>query len=311
MSGRSIDDQLNRISSLAKQPSSDEALAELTKALSGKSNILAAAAAKALGSLAARSAAPHLASAFARFMSDGADKGCLAKTAIVKALIAMEVEDEPTFLAGASHIQPEPSFGGSGDAALELRCESVSALVRMNSRRMWEPLANLLAEKDAQARATAARALGATGHDQAALLVRYKIQIGDPEPGVMGECFGAILRLTRSIELVETFLDSPDSDLFEAAALALGESRLPAAWTLLRKQCDRTFNEEPRRVLLLASAMTRHPEAIDFLIERLTTAKDFQNALEALAMYRSDTSIRSRIESAVPHKLAAVRARLS
>jgi HEAT repeat protein len=310
MAGRSIDDQLARIATLAKGSASAEAIAELSKALSGKSNVLAAAAANALGVLGARTLAPQLVSTFPRFMADGADKGCLAKTAIVKALVAMEVEDEPTFLAGASHVQREPSYGGSGDAALELRCESVSALVRMNSRKMWEPLVNLLAESDVQARATAARALGATGHDHAALLVRYKIRIGDPEPGVMGECFGAILRLTRSIELVEPFLDSSDSDLFEAAALALGESRLPAAWAVLKKRSARTFDDESRRVLLLAIAMTRQSEAIDFLIERLQSAKDFDNALEALAMYRSDSAIRGRIDSAVPAKLAAVKARL-
>jgi HEAT repeat protein len=255
-----------------------------------------------------------LSASFHRFLADGADKACLAKTAIVKALSAMEVEDEATFLAGANHIQLEPGFGGSGDAAVELRCESVSELVRMNSRKMWEPLVNLLADKDAQARSTAARALGATGHDQAALLLRYKIKIGDSEPGVMGDCFGAILRLARSIDLVEPFLDSRNPDQFEAAALALGESRLPAAWEALKKHAGHAFNKESRRVLFLAIAMTRQAEAIDFLIERLRSPNEFDDVLDSLTMYRSDSATRGKIEAAVeesnPAKLSEVRKRL-
>src|SRR5690349_21123433 len=126
MSARSIDDQLTHIAALAKGEMTDAALADLAKALAGKSNILAASAARAIGALSAKSLAPQLAAAFTRFLAGGTDKGCLAKTAIVKALAALEVEDDTTFLAGANHIQLEPGFGGSGDAAVELRCESVA-----------------------------------------------------------------------------------------------------------------------------------------------------------------------------------------
>src|SRR5437764_10220533 len=173
---RSIDDQLSRLDALRRAAPSPQTRAELEKALSGKSNLLAAKAARVAGELKLKEIQPAMAAAFRHFLEDGSDKGCLAKTAIVKALDALEARDEETFLLGAKHVQMEPSFGGSGDVAVELRCESVAALVRMNSRKMWEPLADLLADPDSQARATAARALGATGQDAAKLLLRYKLK---------------------------------------------------------------------------------------------------------------------------------------
>ena len=117
---------------------------------------------------------------------------------------------------------------------------------------------------------------------------------------VTGECLTALLALTRSPEVVEAFLDSDDEQLCEAAMLALGESRLPQAYSILRGRWDRQFDAESRRTLALALALTRRPEAIDFLIEQLAQAgpKVAVAVVEALAMYRGDELIRRRIESA-------------
>jgi len=215
----------------------------------------------------------------------------IATTAIVKALIALEIEDENVFLKASRHVQMEPTWGGSQDVAVELRCESTAALVRMNSRKMWEPLVHLLADKDPQARATAGRALGATGSDKAVALLQFKILIGDKEPSVMSECFGSILALTKSIELVEPFLLDRNEGLAEAAAIALGESRLPAAFEALRDARHRGIDEH---VLLLAIAMSRHPEAIDYLLNIRSEA-----AIEALAMYRNDSAVREKVREIV------------
>jgi HEAT repeat protein len=231
-----------------------------------------------------------------------ADKGCLAATAIAKALASWEHRDEEVFHAGAKHVQMEASWGPPVDAAVELRCESVAALVRMNSRKMWDPLVRLLADNDAQARATAARALGATGQEQAKLLLTYKILIGDKEPSVMGECFGSILALTRSIELVEPFLVSREDSLVEAAALALGESRLPEAFECLRKAHAQNFAGDPQ-ILLLAIAMTRHPDAVDYLLSRIN-----EDAIAALAMYRSDSNVREKVRAAAERSSSLTKA---
>ena len=82
--------------------------------------------------------------------------------------------------------------------------------------------------------------------------------------------------------------------------LALGESRLPQAVGILRERWERQFDAESRGVLCLSLALTRRPEAIDFLIEQVAKAgtKVAIAAVAALVMYRGDGLIRSRIDAA-------------
>ena len=291
MASRGVDDQLAALDALKDRPPSDAAIAQLAKALSNKSNVIVARAAAIAGAMRATSLADAMSAAFVRFV-DGGDKGCLAKTAIVKALVRMEAGDESVFLTGSRLVQMEPTWGGSADSAIELRCESVSELVRRNSRCMWEPLVHLLADADAGARAVAARALGATGQDHAKYLLQYKLLVGDKEPAVMGECFAGVLSLMKSAALVAPFLDSHDEELREAAIIALGESRLPEAFELLRGLMPQT------KLILLAIAMTRQPAAIEYLLSLLANPNHRAAALEALAMYRNDPAIRAKIEQA-------------
>src|SRR5947209_4104092 len=125
MPARSIDDQIARLETLKHAPLSPETIAELHKALSHKSNFLVAKAANIVAAQKIKSLADALAEAFHRLLGD---KGCVAATAIVKALIALEIEDETVFLKASRHVQMEPTWGGSQDVAVELRCESVAAL---------------------------------------------------------------------------------------------------------------------------------------------------------------------------------------
>lgn len=299
MAGRSVDDQLARLEAIRSQPLSDESIDLLRKSIESKANLVAAKAATVATALKATALESALVAAFTRFL-DGNDKGCLAKTAIVKALAAMEADADDAYLKGARHVQMEPTWGGQSDVAVELRCESVAALVRMNSRQMWDPLVRLFADADPQARCVAARALGATGHDHAKWLIQHKLLVGDREPNVMAECFTAAVALTRSIELVAPFLDSPSDGLREAAILAIGESHLPQACELLVRRSATAYDAEERRLLYLAIAMSRQPQGIDHLISLLSDAKQ-QSAeaiVGALAMYRSDPAIRGRVEQA-------------
>ena len=299
MPARSVDDQLARLEAIRSQPPSDESTELLRKSIESKANVVAAKAATIAASLKASAFESALVTAFTRFV-DGNDKGCLAKTAIVKALAALEADAEDVFLKGARHVQMEPTWGGSSDVAVELRCESVAALVRSNSRQMWDPLVRLLADPDPQARCVAVRALAATGHDHAKWLIQHKLLIGDREPNVLAECFTAAVALTRSIDLVIPFLDSRDEGLREAAVLAIGESRLPQACELLVRRSATTYDAEERRLLYLAIAMTRQPQGIDHLISLLPDSKQksADAIVEALAMYRSDPAIRGKVEQA-------------
>jgi HEAT repeat protein len=145
----------------------------------------------------------------------------------------------------------EGTWGGSSDVAVELRTICVAALVNMRSRRSMEMIVRLLADGDPSARAAAIRSLAAHGGRCGEALARYKLLVGDREPNVVAECFPAAIALTRSLEPVEPFLDSDDEGLREAAILAVGESRLPAAFELLRARWDgssiRTYGSCLRR----------------------------------------------------------------
>ena len=303
------DAQLERLKQIKSNPSVPGAVEELTSALRGESNIIAARAAEIVADAKLAALEPVLVEAFDFFLAHE-DKGCVAKTAIAKALLGIESRAEEIWLRGVRHYQQEGSWGRPNDAAIELRCVCAAGLVNMRSRKALAPLVHLLAEVEpralpgndgyAQTRIAAIRALAAQGGDAAEALLRFKLLIGDADSAVTGECLTALLALTRSPEVVEAFLDSDDEQLCEAAMLALGESRLPQAYSILRGRWDQQFDVESRRMLALALALTRRPEAIDFLIEQLAQAgpKVAVAVVEALAMYRGDELIRGRIESA-------------
>lgn len=301
---RSIAETMARLASLRDQPATDATIEELRKALTHRSNFIVAKAADVIASLHLTSTLSDALTASFKQRLGRDDKGCAATTAIVKALAAVEAGDEETYLAGAKHVQMEASWGPPVDVAVELRCESVAALVRMNSRRMWEPLVRLLADKDPQARSTAARALGATGQDAARWLLQFKILAGDREPSVLADCFSAICLLTRSIEVVEPFLHDEDEAICEAAAIALGESRLPAAFEALKRELPRATRDF-RRAVLLAIAMTRQPGAVDCLIDVLQSEPlKGDDAMAALAMYRSDSGVREKVSAGCGKSMA-------
>jgi hypothetical protein len=297
MMAAKTDAQLERLNQLRAAPSSPEALAELEKALRGKASIVAAKAAAIAEAAKLEALEPALAAALEQFLAEATDKGCLAKTAIAKALVAIETRSEAAMLAGARHVQMEPTWGGATDVAVELRGVCAAGLVNMRSRHAMGVLVNLLADKSPAARALAVRALVAHGGDAAEALVRYKLLVGDEDYAVMAECFPAAIALTRSTEPVEPFLDSPDDGLREAAILAIGESRLPRAFELLRDRWDVEVDPEMHKLLAMSIALTRQPAASAFLIgiAEQSDSKAACVAIEALGMYRTDDAIRSKL----------------
>jgi hypothetical protein len=157
----------------------------------------------------------------------------------------------------------------------------------------------LLADSEVPARAGAVRAISESGQQAGILLLRYKALIGDKDEEVIAECFAGLLRLApaESLEFVATFLQSSE-EIAERAALALGESHLAAAFPLLQEAWHATSQATLRRTLLLAMAMLRLDEAVEFLLTRLAEdgEKSALVALAALALYGRDEVVRSRIQ---------------
>src|ERR1044071_5371537 len=98
------DAQLARLKAIESDPTAPESIDELTSALRGKSNIVAARAAEIVATGKLTALEPALVESFRSFL-DHEDKGCLAKAAIAKALLALGSREEEVLLAGATHVQ--------------------------------------------------------------------------------------------------------------------------------------------------------------------------------------------------------------
>jgi HEAT repeat protein len=309
MGKRSVEDEMAELGKLTSQATSDSAREKLKAALNSKTNLIAGKAATVAIKLKLNDLVPDLIPAFDRFLKDPKfpDKGCVAKTAIAKALYEFgDRNAEDTFLAGIKHIQKEGSFGPPVDVATDLRGVCGLGLVRIGSRHALMELAELLADPEPPARAAAVRALAYSGRDEAAMLLRHKLLSGDREIDVLSECLTAIVAVQQrsAIPFVARFLDHKDHDLRAAAAFALGETRDPAALKIFQTRFVSETEFETRRAFVIAAAMLRLPQAIDWLISLLADEhpRIAADAIEALAMFKHDGAIRARVEESVARR---------
>jgi HEAT repeat protein len=298
-----IEARLAHLSSL--DGASDAARAEIAKALADKSNLMIARAAASAARSDLVSLESDLVRAFERLLIQPVktDKLCRGKTAVVKALRDLDCSATATFLAGARHVQHEPAFGGSVDTAAELRAVSILALAGIGYPDLLDEAARLLADRERQPRAEAARALAHAERVDGGPLLRLRIAIGDPDPDVIAACTTSLLSLAgeRAVPFVAELLAHPDPSVADVAALSLGESRLAAAVAALEQAYALRLEPSLRRTLLLSIALTRTAEATDFLVEQIATGGKSAacDAVRALSAFRDDTALRERIERAV------------
>jgi|SRR5579872_2767971 len=280
-----------------------EARGVLRHYLGHRSNAVAARASKIVAALGYRDLGPQLASEFRRLMKKPAvsDPGCGAKTEIVRALVELGAAEDGVFLAGVRHVQMEGSFGPPVDTAPGLRAASAMGLVQMYHPDATLEIVRLLADREPDARIGAIRALAASGKPESVPLLRLKTLHGDQSFDVIAECFAALLQLdpAKSVEFVAEYLNGPDGGLAEAAAMALGQSREAPAIEVLKERWRPATSESMRRALLMALALARDERAFEFLFRLIESAheKTAAEAVSALAIFRHDDAIRSRVES--------------
>jgi hypothetical protein len=307
----STEDALAAIRAIRDAPENHDLKRDLAPFLLHKSNHVAAAAADTIGRLEAVALTQNLVDAFPEWMKNPAerDPGCKALTAIAKTLAAMDHPAAQVYFAGIRHVQKEASFGPSVDTAAALRGICAQGLARMSDPEALTECVTLLVDSEAAARAGAIRAIAETGQSAGVLLLRFKALLGDDDDEVIAECFAALLRLapSQSLEFVAGFLQSGSTQISERAALALGESRLAAAFPLLKEAWEQTAQASARRTLLLAMAMLRQDQAVEFLLSRLNEdgEKSAADALAALALYARDESLHHRIQQAVTKRNSA------
>jgi HEAT repeat protein len=298
---RALEEKLAALHALRANPTTDAAIAALRQALAGKSNHLVAEAARIVGESEIAQLEPDLVRAFERFLVDPlkTDKGCRAKAAIAEALYRIGSTREELFLQGVRHVQLEPAYGGREDTAAKLRGVCALGLVRANYPHVMVELAHLLADQESDARIAAARAIAYAQQDAGVPLLHFKALSGDQDPQVMLACFDALLRLSPELSLlfVAGFLRCDDLAVGEAAAMALGESRIEEALGFLVAAWEEVLDLDFRRTVLVAIALLRHEEAIAFLLSLLAAGSPAaaSAAVEALGMYRQDDKVWQRV----------------
>ena len=256
---------------------------------------------------AARDMAPERPDAIKR------DPGCEGKEAVLRALVEWDADVADFFIAAAAWVQREPvwaaapSMKNHKDTAAE--CRGLAAIGIAQTRAQttdgqeaWTVLIDLLADPEQATRLRAAQSLAVWRGPESVPILRTKAHLGDTSAEVMGEVFIALLRCDprRQLAFVGRFLEKDEPTLVEAAALALGESRQPAALPLLARALKRFERDAIHTSILMAIALLRHEDSLAWMLEQMASARAATagRMLQALAIYRGDERAVARIREA-------------
>jgi HEAT repeat protein len=304
MANNKVEKQLDDLRALRGREANSETVAALKKALNDRVNVVVAKAAEICGEMSVAELIPELKTAFRR-MFEGKDPQCWGKNAIAKTLKDLGVQESAVFLQGICHVQLEPVWGGSEDTAAVLRGTCAMGIVQCNDIPRDETLRHLLdslTDKVATVRMDAARSLEQMGGREVLLLLRLKARVGDHDPRVTGEVLEALLHMEgkEALSLAGEFLQSQDEGVADEAALAMGASRLPEAFGLLKS----AWETRPANTFLRAMSVSRLAEALEFLLDlvREGRPRDAEEALHALELQKSSEEIVRRIEQAVAER---------
>ena len=317
---RSFERELAILESMSGSAPDEEGIARIRKALGHENNYLVAKAARLVADNALAMLLPEVLAAYDRFFEDAVnrDPQCWAKNALIKALVKLECSDCRVFMRGLRHHQEEPVWGGQSDTAGALRgvcthalvdCEGFSDMELLNI--LLEPLLDL----DKTVRMEAARAIGQVGGASAALLLKLRVLLRKEDPEVLGACFSSLLGMNgvnkaEMIVLVAEFLDDGEEAAAEAA-FVLAETHEPAALSALIERRLKGTDSWFGSVMDNAIALTRLPEAMDFLLSVVERdVRQAASALEAISRVHHSADVRARVEAAV-HKSGSERVLLA
>jgi HEAT repeat protein len=278
----------------------------LRKTLTHRNNFLVSKAARLAGDAELATLLADVLAAFERLFIDPekSDPKCWAKEALAKAMVKLGHRQRDAYLRGMRHHQMEASWGPPVDSAGALRGTCTHALVDcpgISDADLLTALLEPLTDSDKSVRVEAARAIGNVGGVSAALLMRLRALLGKDEPEVQGAVYSALLSLegAAAIPLVSKVLEDGDDTAAEAA-FALADLRSTEALAVLlarlRAGADAWFTS----VLLSAIALTRLPEAIDFLLAMIARdAREAPEAIEAIGRTAPSAELRARVEQIV------------
>lgn len=308
MAKASLEDRIDSIRELGRRPVTDHNKAALRKALTDRSNLVVAQAAKVIGELGLVDLIPETLSAFDRMLQKGltTDPKCWAKRAIVDALKKMDYSDSGAFVKGLRHIQMEPVWGGQEDTATSLRGNCALALLQCADITRHSKLRNLvdaMADAAEPVRVDAVRAVEQMEGDDAVLLLRLKARIGDARPRVVGQVLESLIGLEQEqgVRFAAEFLDSADDAVREEAAMVLAASRTTVGLEALKGAWARRQGSEQGDALLRGISASGLPGAIDFLLGLIKDGlqRDADAAVQALDLYGESGAIQARVKEAL------------
>lgn len=303
---RSTDDRLDELESAVAEAKAESLPGVLGSGLKDRHYRVVALAAHLAGEKLVYGCVTDLLAAYPRFLEKPvkSDPNCLAKQAIVRALYDLDCDDVDFYLAAIRYRQMEPVYGGSVDTATDLRTSAAMGLVASGYSRALVEVAELLIDSEPPVRSGAARAIACGNPREAELLLRLKVLTGDEEAMVIGDCFAGLLTVEpeESVSFVARFLDDEDDAIREAAALALGECRLPAALDSLKAAAAVVLvAPEFRRVLIRSAALHRSDEAFDWLVDIVADGDTMiaTEAVDVLSIYRHNDKLAARLREAL------------
>jgi HEAT repeat protein len=294
----SFDDKLARLRALADAPEG-HAVNELRRLLGDENAFFIGEAAKLAKTLELRQLEPDLVQACKKLLArEIADRGCIAKRMVLDALVTFEAHVPDVYLLGLKYEQIEHSFGPPEDTAGSVRGLCAHALVRIDFPDAILEVAPLLFDDLSEVRAAAAEALAATGEQTCAAILHVRLLADESKPDALEALYRSLLVLApkRYLPVVGKGLAEGE----ESAALALGESRLPEAFGVLKDGLDRASGDLEATVLL-SMGLLRMEEATAYLRELVEKAPENRaaKAIEALGLHRHDTRIAERIAEIV------------
>jgi HEAT repeat protein len=293
--------------SLRANPTLDAATVEhLRKSLSHRNNFIVSKAAKLVADAEIFALLPEVLAAFDRFFADAAktDPKCWAKDAVAKTLVKLEHRQKDAYLRGLRHHQMEASWGPPVDSAAALRGTCAHALVDcpgISDADLLTILLEPLTDADKTVRMEAARAIAQVGGVSAALILRLRALLGNDEPEVLGAVYSALLSLegAQAIPLVAGYLKE-GGDLAAEAAFALADMRSPEALAALIERLRAGADTWFTSVLLSAIALTRLPEAMNYLIAIVEQGdREAPQVIEAIGQTAPNAEVRARVQRAV------------
>jgi hypothetical protein len=308
---RGFDKELAEIEALGEALKSDaspnaDQVEYLRKTLAHRNNFIVSKAAKLIADAEITALLPQVLAAFDRFFVDAekTDPQCWAKNALSKAMVKLEHRSKDEYLRGIRHHQLEPVWGGQSDTAGALRGTCTHALVNcpgISDADLLTALLEPLTDIDKTVRMEAARAIAQVGGVSAALLLRLRALVGKDEPEVLGAVYSALLSVegAAAIPLVAKALEE-HNDTAAEAAFALADLHSAAALAALLAHLSEGADQWFTSVLLGAIALTRQPEAMEFLLATIARdAREAPEAIEAIGRIAPSTELCTRVEQAV------------